>query len=234
MTSTAEILDRTPPSCPDAERAVIGSVILKPSILHDVAQLVRPGDFYQDANRRLFGHLLAMADENGHPGAIDVVLLAQRLKESSELELIGGVAYLEEVIQSVGAPSNAPAHVKQVKRAGDLRRVIHSATDVLAQAYVGRKSAADLLLDFGADSESLLRGSRQELFGVLDCGAMMEKDFQVEFLVDHVLVRRQPAILAGPMKSLKSSVLIDLAISTATGGFFLGKYASPSRPGCCC
>ena len=60
---SAELLDRLPPQNLEAEKAVLGSILLDPQMCDDVALLLRPDDFYADANQKLFGHVLAMHDE---------------------------------------------------------------------------------------------------------------------------------------------------------------------------
>ena len=95
-TVRSDILDRLPPQNLDAEKGVIGSLLLDPMLCDDVLLIVRPEDFYADANRKLFDHMVQM-----HNGGvrIDVTLLVERLKAAGDLEAIGGMAYLAEVAQ---------------------------------------------------------------------------------------------------------------------------------------
>ena len=69
---SSEILDRLPPQNLDAEKGVLGSLLLDPNLCDDVALLVRPDDFYADANQKLYAHLLAMHDQGWR---IDATLL---------------------------------------------------------------------------------------------------------------------------------------------------------------
>jgi len=62
---SSEILDRLPPHNLDAEKAVLGSVLLDPNLCDDVVVILRPDDFYADAHRKLYAHLVAMHDEGG-------------------------------------------------------------------------------------------------------------------------------------------------------------------------
>ena len=72
-----ELLDRQPPRSIEAERAVIGSLLLLPEACDEVALLVRPEDFYDGAHRAIFGHMLALHDGGRQ---IDPTLLGQLLK----------------------------------------------------------------------------------------------------------------------------------------------------------
>ena len=91
---SSEILDRLPPQNLDAEKGVLGSLLLDPNLCDDVALMLRPDDFYADANQKLYGHLLAMHDEGSR---IDTTLLVERLSTAGDLEAVGGAAYLAEV-----------------------------------------------------------------------------------------------------------------------------------------
>lgn len=86
-----ELLDRMPPADLDAEVAVLGSILLRADCLDDATLLIRPEDFCDDANGRLFEHLQAMHNAGGK---IDVTLLVDRLRTAGDFETIGGTAYL--------------------------------------------------------------------------------------------------------------------------------------------
>ena len=60
---SSEILDRLPPHNPDAEKGVLGSLLIDPDLCDDVALILRANDFYADANQKLYAHLLAMHEE---------------------------------------------------------------------------------------------------------------------------------------------------------------------------
>ena len=87
-----EMLDRQPPRSIEAERAVLGSLLLLPEACDEVALVVRPDDFYDDANRRIFGHMLALHDGGQQ---IDLTLLGRAAaRRPAQYESVGGAAYL--------------------------------------------------------------------------------------------------------------------------------------------
>ena len=120
-----DIIDRQPPRNLEAERAVIGSILLLPEACDDVAMIVRPEDFYDDANQRLYTHIRAMHDGGKR---IDLTLLHDRLKSAGELDLIGGRAYLAELYQSVPTAAHAVYYAQIVRDKATLRSLIHSST----------------------------------------------------------------------------------------------------------
>jgi len=129
---SSEILDRLPPHNLDAEKGVLGSILLDPNLADDVALVLRPEDFYAEANEKLYGHLLAMHDQGRR---IDSTLLLERLRSTGDLELVGGAAYLAEVLHSVPYASNAVYYAEIVRAKATLRLLIHASTEILRDAY---------------------------------------------------------------------------------------------------
>jgi replicative DNA helicase len=129
---SSEILDRLPPHDLDAEKGVLGSILLDPNLADDVALLLRPEDFYAEANEKLYSHLLAMHDAGKR---IDATLLMDRLRSAGDLEMIGGAAYLAEVLHAVPYASNAGYYAEIVRAKATLRALIHASTEILRDAY---------------------------------------------------------------------------------------------------
>jgi replicative DNA helicase len=152
--ANSEILDRQPPCNLDAERGVLGSILLVPMVCDDVALVLRPEDFYDDANRLLYSHLREMHDAGRR---IDTTLLVERLKAAGQLELIGGPAYLADVLQSVPTAANAVHYAEIVKNKATLRSLIHSSTEILRDAY-----------DDSQEPREMLSRAEQRIFAILD------------------------------------------------------------------
>ncbi len=129
---SSEILDRLPPQNLDAERGVLGSLLLDPELCDEVALMLRPGDFYADAHQKLFHHIMEM---HGGGGRVDATLLLERLRQSGDLEAIGGTAFLAEVVQSVAVAAHATYYAEIVRDKATLRSLIHASTEILRDAY---------------------------------------------------------------------------------------------------
>jgi replicative DNA helicase len=129
---SSEILDRLPPHNLDAEKGVLGSLMLDPNLCDDVVVILRPDDFYADAHQKLFAHLVAMHDEGGR---IDATLVLERLRTAGDLEAIGGPAYLAEVLHAVPHAANAVYYAEIVRDKATLRALIHASTEILRDAY---------------------------------------------------------------------------------------------------
>ncbi len=101
----SEILDRQPPRNLDAEKAVLGSILLVPQVCDDVTLILRPEDFYDDANQKLFAHLREMHDSGKR---IDMTLLVDRLRSSGDYESVGGAVYLADIAQRADRLARQP------------------------------------------------------------------------------------------------------------------------------
>ena len=133
---------RTPPQNRDADRALLGGVLRDPDVLPDVLAVVRPETFCFDAHWRI---LAAIADLAGRDAPVDLVSLHDELRRRRHLEDIGGVMYLTELWEAVPTGANAKYHAKLVREAALLRGLIHSANEVLRDAYDRTGSAEELL-----------------------------------------------------------------------------------------
>lgn len=150
----SNILDRRAPFDLDAEMGVLGSILLMPDVCDDVALAVRPDDFYDDANRRLFDQMLQMHDAGVK---IDVTLLVDRLKMAGEFEAVGGAAYLYKVSQCVPNAAHARYYARIVQEKATLRSLIDASTDILRDAY-----------DAQREPKHLLSEAEQRIFSILD------------------------------------------------------------------
>ena len=139
---SSEILDRQPPVDLDAEMGVLGSILLRPDVCDDVAMALRPDDFYDDANRKLFEQMLAMHDAGRK---IDITLLVDRLKASGDFEAIGGSPYLAKVGRSVPNAAHAVYYAQIVREKATFRGLIDASTEILRDAYDESGDARELL-----------------------------------------------------------------------------------------
>ncbi len=127
-----ELLDRMPPQSVEAEKGVLGSLLIDPELCDEVALILQPEDFYAEANAKLYSHMMAMHEGGGR---IDTMLLRERLKQEGDLEAVGGTAYLGEVISSVPVAAHAVYYANIVRDKATLRALIHTSTEILRDAW---------------------------------------------------------------------------------------------------
>jgi len=142
------------PHSVDAEKAVLGSILLLPDVFDEVALLVRPGDFYDDANRIIYEHLLDMHDAGQR---IDPMLLVERLRKGEVYEAVGGAAYLAEVGKQVPTAAHAEYYANIVANKSVLRSLVHAGTDIVHDAF-----------DPSADVRQMLGRAEERVFSILE------------------------------------------------------------------
>lgn len=140
-TQTSKSL-RTPPQNVDAESALLGAIILKPDVLHDVSVTIFPESFYADKHRRIYEAIIHVFSK-GDP--IDTVSVVTKLKEMGQLDRVGGAAYITQLIETVPAAGNAMYYSEQVISKSTLRNLIHAADDIAEIGYSDPESVDEAL-----------------------------------------------------------------------------------------
>lgn len=123
---------RTPPHNLDAERALLGAIMLKPETMHDVSVTVYPESYYADKHREIFRAILALFSK-GDP--IDILSVTTKLKDLGVLERTGGASYLTELVETVPAAGNALYYAELVQKKSILRGLINAADDIAEIGY---------------------------------------------------------------------------------------------------
>jgi len=134
--------DRIPPQSLDAERGLLGALLLKPDAIHDVADLVKPDSFYAEKHRLIFEVMKELSDR-GEP--IDILSLSERLTSKGSLERSGGRAYIAELAGSAPAPGNFSHYAELVSRKSLMRGLINAAYEITEAAYEESRDAAEVL-----------------------------------------------------------------------------------------
>ncbi len=141
--STADpYVGRAAPWSAEAEQAVLGAMVLDQDAALRAAELLDDSMFYREGHRRLFRTMVALVERRV---VIDHVTLRDELLRRGELEAAGGVDYLAELVDAVPTAANLEYHATIVRDKAILRRLIETATSVVAEAYEGRTAAGDLL-----------------------------------------------------------------------------------------
>ncbi|XHW02914.1 replicative DNA helicase [Streptococcus dysgalactiae subsp. equisimilis] len=114
------------------EQAVLGSIFINPEKIIEVAEYLKPDDFYKPAHRILFKAMLSISS-NAEP--IDVVTVKSVLESQDNLATIGGITYLLEVVNAVPTSVHAEHYAKIVAKKAQLRSIIDSLSDSIGNAY---------------------------------------------------------------------------------------------------
>lgn len=139
---------RLPPQNLEAEQSVLGAILLDNVSMAKAMEALTEEDFYRTAHRKIYQ---AMLDLSEHGEVIDQITLTEHLKTRGELELVGGAAYLAELVQVVPTAANIKYHCKIVRDKALLRGLITISTEVITRGYDGLAPVDDLL-DFAERS----------------------------------------------------------------------------------
>ena len=134
--------DRTLPHNLEAEKCVLGAILIDNPSFNQAAEVIDAADFFRDAHRRIFEKMVALS-ERSQP--IDPVTLKDELTRSGEIEEVGGPAYVASLTDGVPRSANVEYYARIVKEKSTLRQLIQSATDVLTRAYDAEEDADNLL-----------------------------------------------------------------------------------------
>lgn len=135
--------DRQPPYAPEAEISVLGGMLIDPDAVSKAIEVVDETMFYREANRRVF-HAMARLFQRGE--VIDPVTVSEELKKNDELEPVGGMGYLAELLDAVPTAANVEYHARIVRERALLRRLIEAASQVIRDSYeIGEKTVAQVL-----------------------------------------------------------------------------------------
>jgi replicative DNA helicase len=142
MPDTA-LAERTLPHNLEAERSVLGAILLHNDAFNIAAEVIDAGDFYRDAHRRIFDKMVKLAEQGD---AIDLVTLKEVLGRSGDLDEVGGPAYIAALVDGVPRSTNVEHYAKIIKEKATLRNLIYASNKILATAY-GAEEDADVILD---------------------------------------------------------------------------------------
>src|SRR5687767_126976 len=144
MADTAVIAaERSLPHNLEAERSVLGAILVHNDAFNMAAQVIDSGDFYRDAHRRIFDKMVALNERNQ---AIDFVTLKEELGRAGELDDVGGPAYVASLADGVPRATNVEYYARIVKEKSTLRNLIFAANKILTNAYEADQES-DLILD---------------------------------------------------------------------------------------
>ncbi|MDD5542522.1 MAG: replicative DNA helicase [Acidobacteriia bacterium] len=132
----------------DAERSILGAILIDNNAYNTAVQIVKRDDFYLESHRRIFDSILDLGEANQ---SVDLVTLAERLSRRGDLESIGGAAYLSALTDGLPRSTNVEYYARIVKEKSLLRKMINVSNGVIQQCMEG-DGDAEVLLDRAENS----------------------------------------------------------------------------------
>jgi replicative DNA helicase len=154
MAETVAVPERTLPHNLEAERSVLGAILIHNDAINSAAQVIDSKDFFRDAHRRIWDKMVALSEKNL---PIDYVTLKEELGRTGELEEVGGPAYITALVDGVPRSTNVEQYARIVKEKAVLRSLIYSANRIVTDAY----QAED-------DPETILDSAERAIFEIAE------------------------------------------------------------------
>jgi len=123
---------RIPPQNSDSEKALLGSIMLRPEVMYDILDIISDECFYSEKHRIVFK---AMAELFAKKEPVDLLTLSSILKEQKQLDVIGGNAFLTELVEAVPSSANAEHYAKIVHKKYMMRRLIGAGEEISNLGY---------------------------------------------------------------------------------------------------
>ncbi len=138
----------------EAEKSLLGAILISDGTLPEVLSIVRPNDFYEDRHRIIYSAMLSLYDSHK---PVDLLTLTAELKSTKQLKEVGGGTYLAELSNYVPAASHAKAYAEIIEKASTRRRLINAGNQIVSKAY-----------QEDANVDDLVGSAERELFEVSD------------------------------------------------------------------
>lgn len=168
MTGTIREAPRVLPHNLDAERAILGAVLLENEALNAAAEVIRPTDFFRDAHRRIFSHMMTLSLASS---PIDFVSLNESLTRKGELDAIGGPVYISALVDGLPRSTNIDHYARIVKEKARLRSLIVAAQKMQAEAYEAEEDVDTILEEAGRIIFEIQQGGVSE--GFVSVGSLL-------------------------------------------------------------
>ena len=191
MATTDYSLAHSLPANVEAERSILGAILLDNLAYHQAAEHLKPEDFSLDSHRRVYSRMMDLA-ESSRP--IDMITLVEELDRSKELEAIGDVGYISGLVDGVPDRPSIEHYIKIVRDKALLRGLIHAANAAIARAAEQSDPAEEILNDaeatiFQLSEKRIGRGFMgvqeivKESFGSVD--ALLQRGQRITGLATH-------------------------------------------------
>lgn len=172
--SAETILGKRLPASIDAERSVIGAILLNDELAHSVSEILRSGDFYSIAHREIYQTILAIIHSQKR---VDLLTVQDELTKTDTLESVGGISYLMSLQEDIPAMGMIEQHATIIKEKSILRELIESATHIISNCYSQDQKNIEAVLD-QAEKTIFEISNKKSTQGFVQLDIWLRKTFQ--------------------------------------------------------
>ncbi|MBN2655315.1 MAG: replicative DNA helicase [Nitrospirae bacterium] len=137
-----QLTDKLPPQNLEAEQSVLGAIMLDSEALPKAIEILEEEDFYKESHRKIFR---AAAELFNKGEAIDLITVTDLLRRNNEIDSVGGVAYLSQIINSIPTAANVRYHARIIREKALLRALIRTATQISTKVYEDSNDADEMV-----------------------------------------------------------------------------------------
>lgn len=174
-------MGRIPPHSLEAEQSVLGAMILSREAINTASELIKPEDFYAQANQEIYGRILDMFNRND---PVDLITLSEELKNRGTLDQVGGMTYLADLSNIVATTANVEYYCQIIEEKAILRRLIRSCDQVISQSYEGSEDVDAIIESAEQSIFDITQGREREGFSPLN-EVLLESFAQIEERAAH-------------------------------------------------
>lgn len=144
MSNTKPVAAKIPPQNLDAETSLLGSILIEDEVITDIADKISAGDFYDKRHGTIYSAMLKLYEKRQ---PVDLLTLSNSLKDSNELDVIGGSSYLTELTNAVPTAAHATHYADIVAEKALRRKLIKASEDIVTLSFSDNTSSVQEILE---------------------------------------------------------------------------------------
>ena len=123
---------RIPPQNIEAEESLLGGILVDPDSINKIIDMVSPEDFYKDIHGNIYDIMVGLYERNE---PVDIVTVSSSAKDKGAIDRIGGIAYLNDLVDRIPSAANIVHYAKMVREKSLLRNLMNTATGIIEKGY---------------------------------------------------------------------------------------------------
>ena len=203
----------------DAERSLLGAILLDNRTLKIISEKIVPDDIFHDHHRKIYLAMLEMAEDET---AIDLLTLPDYLERKQQLETVGGAAYISKLMDGVPHITNVAHYGKIVREKSVLRGLIHATAAIQQQALDANEDAETIVahagISVGQIGTSLIEGNGHNPAVVVGFSSLLTRECApVEYAIEPLLSSRGTGEIFAWRGTGKSYITTQMAVDISMG-----------------
>jgi hypothetical protein len=213
--ATTSPLEKPVPQNLEAERSVLGSILLDNTALSKAAEILSSADFFYAHHQVIFHEMLRLIEAGS---VIDLITLNDELERQAKLALAGGAPYIASLLDPLLKVSNVEHYVKIVAEKSRLRQIIHTTHNLEQQALAPDAISADILGSLDSFVKSSGNGKSDRKLVVADLLDFLTMNLDpIDFIIEPILPVNNSMMVYSPTGAGKTYVMLYMAYAVAIG-----------------